>query len=396
MQCLFSLILLALTFSDKVLVLKNGKTIRCDAYEIENGKVMIYRNNEQFALAESLISWGQTEQAEAAVIRSDEVERERIRAKRERKKASQASDISRLMDIYDEKQRLEQDGAASTDNRQEDKSSAKTRDNGKHSFHKANNSIIVAVYVNESGPFDFVLDPNAAMTLVSDEVANGLMLNRIGTAVDGVGGADRAVTSWLNSISLESTGVGKMMVLIQDVPGLRDLGVHGLLGQDFLNNFVVSLDAANLTITLKPHRAAVKRTDAEIARSFSARAPELDSLFRGVGILTKAYTDGVFRQDGPMMLTKQSTLAVELHQELSEFKKMLERQDNAIPGKGEAAKILKCLPQLEQALIATRQQISLLLRFYNEKDFSQRALVIDTWKKVTDNAKQFNTCREPR
>jgi hypothetical protein len=112
----------------------------------------------------------------------------------------------------------------------------------------------VPMYFGNSGPYQFVLDTGASVTLIDPALARGLNLPRSGTRqpVSGVGGSEQVivvnVTRWrMGSIALPQASIAS---------GALPIGggypiIHGLLGSDVLSQFgklTLDYNAATLTI----------------------------------------------------------------------------------------------------------------------------------------------------
>jgi hypothetical protein len=111
--------------------------------------------------------------------------------------------------------------------------------------------ILVQVTVNGAGPVVLLLDTGADRTMISPAA-----LARLGIAlpqtyqaeVRGVTGAARADLVWVDSLSVEGMVVGPMAVVAHD-PGVRT--AEGLLGQDFLGVYTVTIDVSTGIVTIR-------------------------------------------------------------------------------------------------------------------------------------------------
>lgn len=107
-------------------------------------------------------------------------------------------------------------------------------------------SLVVAVYVDDEGPFDMVVDTGATVTCVDQELVGTLDLDtRPGAALGA--GAER--TGRMEMVTLRSLRVGEveaggLTACVLDLEHIRGMGiaVHGLLGLNFLRAFRVTLD----------------------------------------------------------------------------------------------------------------------------------------------------------
>jgi hypothetical protein len=100
--------------------------------------------------------------------------------------------------------------------------------------------MLVPVHINGQGPYRFLLDTGAAITMVDDAVARkaGLrpMTNIDLTTLTGVA---RMPLAPVESIGLGDRVVREMKVVYCDLSKAYSFtaGIHGVLGQDFLSNF---------------------------------------------------------------------------------------------------------------------------------------------------------------
>jgi predicted aspartyl protease len=110
------------------------------------------------------------------------------------------------------------------------------------------------VYINSHGPFHFIIDTGASVSVIDTTVADQLGLTVVGSGqpVSGVGGVETAtpvqVTTWrLGGLKLPSATVVK-----GSLPGAEHgQGLQGLLGSDILSRFgevTVNYSAATFTV----------------------------------------------------------------------------------------------------------------------------------------------------
>lgn len=121
-------------------------------------------------------------------------------------------------------------------------------------FHVVNrHQIIVAVSVNHSGPFDFLLDTGTQVTMVDPSVAAELHLSTFGEAeVASAGFHASASFATLDSVQAGSHGVRDLKVLVYGLQNLQasNLNVQGVLGEDFLEQFDMLIDNAHSLLCL--------------------------------------------------------------------------------------------------------------------------------------------------
>jgi hypothetical protein len=121
-------------------------------------------------------------------------------------------------------------------------------------FHLVNrHQIIVAVSVNHSGPYNFLLDTGTQMTMVDPSLATQLHLATEGTAaVASVGVHASATFAQLDQLEAGSHAVANQKVLVYNLQNLQATGldIQGVLGEDFLGQFDMLIDNAHSMLCL--------------------------------------------------------------------------------------------------------------------------------------------------
>ena len=113
--------------------------------------------------------------------------------------------------------------------------------------------IVVAVSINHTGPYNFLLDSGAQITMIDPTLATALHLDTRGAAaVSGVGSGRSASYAQLSLVEAGSKGVANQKVLVYDLQNLRseDQHLRGILGEDFLQKFDVLIDNAHRLLCL--------------------------------------------------------------------------------------------------------------------------------------------------
>jgi hypothetical protein len=114
--------------------------------------------------------------------------------------------------------------------------------------------MIVAVSVNHSGPYNFLLDTGTQMTMVDPALAAELHLNTQGSAgVAGVGFLASAPFAQLDLLEVGSHAVANQKVLVFDFQNSHSVDLHlfrGVLGEDFLGEFDMLIDNAHNLLCL--------------------------------------------------------------------------------------------------------------------------------------------------
>jgi hypothetical protein len=147
-------------------------------------------------------------------------------------------------------------------------------------LHVNRHQIIVTVFVNHSGPYNFLLDTGTQVTIVDPGLAAELQLSTQGAAVvAGVGSNESASFSQLDLLQAGSHAVANLKVIVYDLPNLHSANLHiqGILGENFLEHFDMLIDNTRNLLCLDsssvmrthvkgPHIALV--TSAELADGF--------------------------------------------------------------------------------------------------------------------------------
>jgi predicted aspartyl protease len=114
--------------------------------------------------------------------------------------------------------------------------------------------LVVPVYINGSGPYDFVLDTGATLTCVDQTLEAALKLPaRFGPLGIGAGvaGTGQVRIVRIDSIRTGSAGEQRLDACVLDLQHLRAFGpkVQGLLGLNFLKDYKVGLDFERKVVT---------------------------------------------------------------------------------------------------------------------------------------------------
>jgi len=121
-------------------------------------------------------------------------------------------------------------------------------------FHLVNRyQMIVSVSVNHSGPYSFLLDTGAQLTMLDPYLVDTLHIKTQGTAaVASVGKQQAASYAHLDAIDLGSHSWVNQGVLEYDMKNLQATGlrIQGVLGEDFLEQFDVLIDNRHSVLCL--------------------------------------------------------------------------------------------------------------------------------------------------
>lgn len=125
-------------------------------------------------------------------------------------------------------------------------------------FELINNLIVVKVVINDTNELNFILDTGVKVTLLTDNTITNFDLSKC-RAVNIIGaGAMNFVEAFVvNQIHFELPGITSerlsLVVLKEDYLHLQNhlgMEIHGILGYDFFNQFVVKVDYVRKMITV--------------------------------------------------------------------------------------------------------------------------------------------------
>jgi hypothetical protein len=121
-------------------------------------------------------------------------------------------------------------------------------------FHPGHGSQIIApVMINRTGPYNFLVDTGAQVTIIDRSLADSLHLGLQGTAqIVGIGFHAAASFAQTDSLELGSQTVAGLRVIVRSAayPKGAGLEVRGILGGDFLSHFDVLIDNAHQLLCL--------------------------------------------------------------------------------------------------------------------------------------------------
>jgi hypothetical protein len=115
------------------------------------------------------------------------------------------------------------------------------------------NQIVLQVRVNNSAPMKFMFDTGAGISLLNARKAADLKLKRVDTVkATGVGGSLKG--SLAGGVSLSVPGVAvlhqRLALLPLDVPFCEGKDIEGIIGYDFIKEFVVEINYETQTLSL--------------------------------------------------------------------------------------------------------------------------------------------------
>jgi Aspartyl protease len=156
--------------------------------------------------------------------------------------------------------------------------------------------IVLAISINHTGPYDFLLDSGTQLTMIDPSLAAALHLDTQGTAVvAGAGSRQSASFAQLDLVEAGSHAVAHQKVLVYGLKNLHsaDLHIQGILGEDFLEHFDMLIDNAHRLLCLDDSpamRAEVKGPHIPLVNT-----AELDDRVAvpGLLIIAASLSDGI-------------------------------------------------------------------------------------------------------
>jgi hypothetical protein len=115
--------------------------------------------------------------------------------------------------------------------------------------------IMVNARINGGGTTQLILDTGAQGTVISPTALAALGIsyrNAARGSIRGVTGETNVLAVRIESLEVEGARFGPLMVISHDA-GLGS-GTDGLLGRDFLDNFIVTIDSSSRVVTLTPKK----------------------------------------------------------------------------------------------------------------------------------------------
>ena len=187
--------------------------------------------------------------------------------------------------------------------------------------------MIVAVSVNHSGPYNFLLDTGTQFSMIDPSLAAELhMKSQDSVPVNGTGFHTSASTAQLDQLEVGSHTVAHMEVVVYDLRDLKaiDLQVRGILGEDFLQHFDMLIDNAHKLLCLdesRSLRAEIKGAHIEMLTPTGGDVPPNSLIFavrlsdarRPVHLKLDSGANAPFLYNAPQYMAVAQFRAASLH-----------------------------------------------------------------------------------
>ena len=137
--------------------------------------------------------------------------------------------------------------------------------------------IVIPVKINETGPYDFVVDTGNQLTVIDPSLALELDLKPQGTiGVISIASYAQASLTILESLDAVSHVVDKPLAIVQDLGEIKaaDARIRGILGENFLAHFDLLIDYFHRILCLDETTAMRERVQGEHIPLVTAKHPE--------------------------------------------------------------------------------------------------------------------------
>jgi hypothetical protein len=256
--------------------------------------------------------------------------------------------------------------------------------------------LVVAVSINHSGPYNFLLDTGTTSSVVDRPLAAELHLITRGTeAIDGIGFHASVSSAGLDLIEAGSHAVANQAVLIYDLKSPKAGGppVRGILGEDFLEHFDMLLDNAQRLLCLDDSgalRANMKGPHTPLV----VPAPAVDGIALSNSLIVEARLSD---QTEPVRLWLDSGANVSFLFNLSDYLTQKLTRDTSLEGIGgnAAQASFSALPAQDVKIATLRfQNVSFLTPAVAQKNLQATEFdgLLTTWlfrRVFVDHADHF-------
>lgn len=186
--------------------------------------------------------------------------------------------------------------------------------------------IVVPLQINDSGPYDFLVDTGAQISTVDPSLASELRLRVRGTTgIGGAGNYGRHDFAYLDQMQTGSKSVTDILVAIQDLPQLKaaDPHIRGILGDNFLEHFDLLIDNRQHILCLDDSNALALAAQGEHITLTEPYGPATDLPFTRP-IVVSAKVSGLAETPVLLRLDSGSNAAM-LHVANSQTRMMISR-----------------------------------------------------------------------
>ncbi len=154
-------------------------------------------------------------------------------------------------------------------------------------FRMIKNLMVIQLHINGKGPFNFILDTGVGLVLISDPklIDSVSFQNLRSIYITGFGEGEKLSAFITPSVDIRiGNTIAKNIpaaILKKDIFELSNyvgIPIHGLIGYEFFQSFVVRLNFLTSTITIfQPERAYIPRKGSRIPISIEERKPYINA-----------------------------------------------------------------------------------------------------------------------
>ena len=158
------------------------------------------------------------------------------------------------------------------------------------SFKLINNLVIIPVYINSTGPYNFILDTGVGILLISDPDLLKLFDTTTSRAIkiQGIGEGAEMTALIQPSVQIELAssirGIMPVAILKEDPFNLSSfvgMPIHGLIGYELFSSFIIRINHSSKVITYYRHETAyIPRKGQKVSISIEDRKPYLESTLK--------------------------------------------------------------------------------------------------------------------
>lgn len=142
--------------------------------------------------------------------------------------------------------------------------------------------IVIPVKVNQSGPFDFMVDTGSQVTVIDPSLASQLDLKSQGrVGLVSVASYSQASVTVLDTVEGNSKVVEKTLAVVQDLGQIHaaDPRIRGVLGETFLSHFDILIDYTRKLLCLDETDAMREKVHGEHIPLMTPQNPEDEGAF---------------------------------------------------------------------------------------------------------------------
>ncbi|SOD19976.1 aspartyl protease family protein [Pedobacter xixiisoli] len=162
-------------------------------------------------------------------------------------------------------------------------------------FSLTKNLIIIPIYINEKGPFDFILDTGVNPMIVTDSTLKESLKVPFPRAIKISGyGNFEGVDAFLGATAVkigDAEAENIPTVFLKDdvlpISGFAGRKIYGLIGYNFFNSFLVKVDYTNKSLRFASHPKKIKLKGEKIPFELIENKPYISLTIEQEGLGTK-------------------------------------------------------------------------------------------------------------